>query len=83
MSTHNLCFDQKFEKNQIFFLSENFPFLVVKLIYIIYINILIYINCLNRCVFVMKRKSKETMAENTQATDDRKTQQPALSSPTR
>ena len=43
MSTHNLCFEQKYKKYQIF-LSENFPFLVVKF--------LIY---LNRRVFVMNR----------------------------
>ena len=42
MSTHNLCFEQKYEKYQNF-LSENFPFLVVK--FSIY---------LNRHVFVMK-----------------------------
>ena len=41
MSTHNLCSEQKFEKYQNF-LSENFPFLVVK--FSIY---------LNRPVFVM------------------------------
>ena len=41
MSTHNLCFEQKYEKYQIF-LSENFPFLVVK--FSLY---------LNRRVFVM------------------------------
>ena len=41
MSTHNLCFEQKYEKYQIF-LSENFPFLVVK--FSIY---------LNRHVFIM------------------------------
>ena len=29
MSTHNLCFEQKYGKYQIFS-SENFPFLVVK-----------------------------------------------------
>ena len=40
-STHNLCFEQKYEKYQIF-LSENFQFLVVK--FSIY---------LNRRVFVM------------------------------
>ena len=40
-STHNLCFEQKYEKYQIF-KSENFPFLVVK--FSIY---------LNRRVFVM------------------------------
>ena len=40
-STHNLCFEQKYEKYQNF-LSENFPFLVVK--FSVY---------LNRRVFVM------------------------------
>ena len=40
-STHNLCFEQKHEKYQIF-LSENFHFLVVK--FSVY---------LNRHVFVM------------------------------
>ena len=44
MSTHNLCFEQKYEKYQIF-LSENFQFLEV--------NFSIY---LNRRVFVMKMK---------------------------
>ena len=39
--THNLCFEQKYEKYQNF-LSENFPFLVVK--FSVY---------LNRRVFVM------------------------------
>ena len=42
MSTHNLCFEQKYENFQNF-LSENFQFLVVKLS--------LY---LNRCVFVME-----------------------------
>ena len=41
-STHNLCFEQKYEKYQEFFLSENFHFLVVK--------ISVY---LNRHVFIM------------------------------
>ena len=41
MSTHNLCFEQKYENIRVF-LSENFQFLVVKLS--------IY---LNRYVFVM------------------------------
>ena len=41
MSTHNLCFEQKYEKYQNF-VSENFSFLVVK--FSIY---------LNRRVFVM------------------------------
>ena len=43
MSTHNLCFEQKYEKYQTFFLKFSF-FLVVK--FSIY---------LNRHVFVMKR----------------------------
>ena len=42
MCTHNLCFEQKYEKYQIF-LSENFIVLVVKLS--------VY---LNRLIFVMK-----------------------------
>ena len=41
MSTHNLCFKQKYEKYQNF-LSENFQILVVK--FSVY---------LNRCVFVI------------------------------
>ena len=45
-STHNLCFEQKYEKYQIF-LFKNFPFLNVKCS--------IY---LNRCVFVMDTKTK-------------------------
>ena len=48
MSTHNLCFEQEYKKYQIFFLSENFPFLVVK--------VSIY---LNRRVFVMTRPHGE------------------------
>ena len=43
MSTHNLCFEQKYEKYQSFFFSENFHFLVVK--FSVY---------LNRHVFVMR-----------------------------
>ena len=30
MSTHNLCFEHKYEKKNQKFLFENFPFLVVK-----------------------------------------------------
>ena len=45
-STHNLCFEQKYENYQ-FFSSENFHFLVVK--------ISVY---LNRHVFVMAEKYK-------------------------
>ena len=39
---HNLCFEQKYEKNVSFFLSENFQFLEVK-----------FSIFLNRRVFVM------------------------------
>ena len=46
-STHNLCFEQKYEKYQTF-LSENFHFLVVK--FSVY---------LNRHVFVMNQKKKK------------------------
>ena len=49
MITHNLCFEKKCEKYQIF-LSEKFPFLVVK--FSIY---------LNRCVFIMKHTSVDTL----------------------
>ena len=41
-STHNLCFEQKYEKKISFFLSENFQFLEV--------NLSIY---LNRHAFLM------------------------------
>ena len=41
MSTHNLCFEQKYEQYHSF-LSENFQFLDVK-----------FSIFLNRCVFVM------------------------------
>ena len=44
MSTHNLCFEQKYEIYQSF-LSENFQFLEVKF------SIYMY---LNRCVLIMK-----------------------------
>ena len=47
MSTHNLCFEPKYEKYQNF-LSENFHFLVVK--FSVY---------LNRHAFVMKQKRQE------------------------
>ena len=41
MSTHNLCFEQKYEKNISDFLSENFQFLVVK--FSIYLNRYVFI----------------------------------------
>ena len=40
MSTHDLCFEQKYEKDQNF-LSENFHFLVVK--FSVYLNKHVYI----------------------------------------
>ena len=40
MSTHNLCFEQKYEKYQ-HFLSENFQFLEVK--FSIYLNRRVFI----------------------------------------
>ena len=40
MSTHNLCFEQKYEKISEF-LSENFQFLVVK--FSIYLNKLVFL----------------------------------------
>ena len=40
MSTHNLCFEQKYEKYQIFYL-KTFNFLVVK--FSIYLNRLVFI----------------------------------------
>ena len=46
-STHNMWFEQKYEKNIRIFLSENFPFMVV--------NFSIY---LNRRIFVMGNISK-------------------------
>ena len=52
MSTHNLCFEQKYEKYQSFFLSENFQFL--ELNFSIYLNrrifVMIAVNC--SCAFV-------------------------------
>ena len=50
-STHNLCFEQKYEKYQNF-LSENFFFLVVK--FSVY---------LNRRVFVMKMHLMKILCE--------------------
>ena len=42
MSTHNLCFEQKYEKYQSF-LSENFQFLEEK--FPIYLNRLVFVIC--------------------------------------
>ena len=49
-STHNLCFELKYEKYQIFFLSENFQFLVVK--FSVYLNRHVFL-----MHFLMGRKS--------------------------
>ena len=48
MSTHNLCFEPKFEK-YLNFLSENFHFLVVK-----------FSEYLNRRVFIMGTQNTQT-----------------------
>ena len=42
MSTHNVCFEQKYENYQIF-LSENFHFLVVK--FSVYLNRHVFVMC--------------------------------------
>ena len=55
MSTHNLCFEQKYEKYRNF-LSENFQFLVVK--FSVY---------LNRRVFVMASNMQERMNRKVQS----------------
>ena len=54
MSTHNLCFEQKYVKYQNF-LSENFHFLVVK--FPVY---------LNRYVFIMPPKEREKKKKKTE-----------------
>ena len=52
MSTHNLCFEQKYEKNIRFILSENFQFLEVK--FSIYLNRRVFIMvCLLIWAFVV------------------------------
>ena len=45
MSTHNLCFEQKYEKYQDF-LSENFHFLVVK--FSVYLNRHVFVMGMNK-----------------------------------
>ena len=55
MSTQNLCFEQKYEKYQIFFYLKNFIFLVVK--FSIY---------LNRHVFVMPTHSSSSKPRTAQ-----------------
>ena len=41
MSTHNLCFEQKFEKKILEFLAKNFHFLEVK--FSVYLNRLVFV----------------------------------------
>ena len=59
MSTHNLCFEQKYEKYQNF-LSENFQFLKVK--FSVYLNrhvfIMQVILCTEESVFVTSTQSR-------------------------
>ena len=57
MSTHNLWFEQKYEKYQIF-LSENFHFLVVK--FSVYLNrhVFIMIKVSNMYFLVMLRNQQ-------------------------
>ena len=48
-STHNLCFEQKYEKYQNF-LSENFHFLVVK--FSVYLNMRVFVMHDLSCLFI-------------------------------
>ena len=50
-NTHNLCFEQEYEKYQNF-LSENFPFLVVK--FSIYLKKVCFGNEINLCFLVQE-----------------------------
>ena len=56
MSTHNLCFEQKYEKYQNF-LSDNFHFLVVK--FSIYLNRHVFV-MLRTTTYVFVQKIKKT-----------------------
>ena len=56
MSTQNLCFEQKYEKYQNF-LSENFPFLVVK--FSVYLNRRVFIMTCCRNDVLSKMQGKE------------------------
>ena len=56
MSTHNLCFEQKYEKYQSF-LSENFPVLEVK--FSIYLNRLVFGMAESIFLFRLKKKKKK------------------------
>ena len=49
-STHNLCFEQKYGKYQNF-LSENFPFLVVK--FSIYLNRRVFVMALTSTLHIL------------------------------
>ena len=51
-STHNLCFEQKYEKHQNF-LSENFHFLVVK--FLVYLNRRVFVMHSGHMMFIPRR----------------------------
>ena len=57
MSTHNLCFEQKYEKYHNFFLSDNFQFLVVK--FSVYSNRLVFVMLLSTyyCLYYSRSKT--------------------------
>ena len=55
MSTHNLYFEQKYEKYHFFFLYENFHFLVVK--FSVYLNRHVFVMIINS---FMKNKRAAT-----------------------
>ena len=62
-STHNLCFEQEYEKYQNF-LSENFPFLVVK--FSIYLNRLVFVMLFPcHCVLLLLNTSSHLLALST------------------
>ena len=74
---HILCFEQEYEKYQNF-LSENFPFLIVK--FSIYLNRHVFVvSCPGIAkitdhiipITLRERKSKQTVTDNTQATAKR------------
>ena len=52
MSTHNLCFEQKYEKYQSF-LSENFQFLEVKFSIYLYRHVFVMIISIQKIIFVV------------------------------
>ena len=58
MSTHNLCFEQKYEKYQKN-LSENFHFLVVK--FSIYLNRHVFVMCKEIKICYLPRPKPSTL----------------------